>query len=403
MARSITLEFLKTEAASGVILGSAALAAILLANSPWASAYFNFIGAPLTIQVGGFRETHSHLEWIKEGLMAIFFFVVGLEIKYEILKGELANPRRLLLPVAAALGGMAVPALVYLAINLGQGGAPAGWPVPMATDIAFALAVLAVAGPRLPPALRIFLLTLAIVDDLGAVVAIGVFFTDHVAWAAVGGAASALALMVLLSRWKAAPYLFYAVGFLLVWAFTLKSGISTSLAGVAAAATIPIEPRKPGRKGMLEDMMDSLHPYVAYGVLPLFAFAAAGFSLGAEGLKVLFSPVAIGTALGLFLGKQIGVLGAVGAVIGLNLARRPTGARWSEIYGVAILCGVGFTMSLFMSHLAFPDRLEQAQATAGVVAGSLLSTLLGVAVLAWAQRRRDGEPGAALAPARRPR
>jgi NhaA family Na+:H+ antiporter len=376
-----------------MILAIAALIAILLANSPWAGAYFGFIEGPFTIQIGGFVETHSILDWIKEGLMAIFFFVVGLEIKYEIVKGELANPRRLALPVLAALGGMVIPAAIYLAFNLGTGGIPQGWPTPVATDIAFALAALAIAGPRLSPTLRIFLLTLAIVDDLGAVVLIGALFTDQVHLPALGGALATLALMGLLGRWRKAPYLFYAVGFLVLWAFTLKSGISTSVAGVAAAATIPLGARKTGRPGVLEDFMESLHPYVAFLILPLFAFAAAGFSINGLGMRDLFGPVALGVALGLFLGKQIGVFGGAALVIGLKLARRPTGAKWIELYGVSLLTGIGFTMSLFIGQLAFPigDASDQAQVRIGVVAGSILSTLAGMAVLAWAQSRRPPE------------
>ena len=394
MAKRITLDFLKTESASGLILAVAALAAIGLANSPWAHAYFGFIAAPVTIQIGGFRETLAVLDWIKEGLMAIFFFVVGLEIKYEIVRGELANPRRLALPVLAALGGMVGPALVYLAFNAGAGGAPQGWPVPVATDIAFAIAALAVAGPKLPANLRVFLLTLAIVDDLGAVGLIGLLFTSHVRLAAVGGAIAGLALMGLLGRWRRAPYLFYGIGFLIVWAFTLKSGISTSIAGVAAAAMIPLEPRKPGRPGVLEDVMEGLHPYVAFFILPLFAFAAAGFSIRGLGLPDLFGPIALGVAAGLFLGKQIGVFGATALVIGLKLARRPTGARWAELYGLSLLCGIGFTMSLFIGQLAFPlsDPAAEAQVRIGVVVGSLLSTLAGMTVLAFAAARRAREP-----------
>jgi len=393
MAKRITLDFLRTESASGMILAVAALAAILLANSPWAGAYFGFIEAPFTIQIGGFVETHSILDWIKEGLMAIFFFVVGLEIKYEIVKGELANPRRLALPVLAALGGMVVPAAIFLAFNAGPGGIPQGWPTPVATDIAFALAALAIAGPKLSPTLRIFLLTLAIVDDLGAVVLIGALFTDQVHLPALGGALATLALMGLLGRWRKAPYLLYALGFLVLWAFTLKSGVSTSVAGVAAAATIPLGARKTGRPGVLEDFMESLHPYVAFLILPLFAFAAAGFSIQGLGLRDLFGPVALGVALGLFLGKQIGVFGGAALVIGLKLARRPTGAKWIELYGVSLLTGIGFTMSLFIGQLAFPigDASDQAQVRIGVVAGSILSTMAGMAVLAWAQSRRPPE------------
>lgn len=393
MSTRSTIAFLKTETASGLILAGAALAAILLANSPWSESYFRFLEAKFTIQVGAFDETLSVLKWIKEGLMAVFFFVVGLEIKNEVLRGELSNPRRLALPIVAALGGMLGPAAVYLLLNQGPSGAPHGWAIPMATDIAFALAALAVAGPKLPPTLRVFLLTLAIVDDLGAVAVIGLIYTDHLQLAAVGGALVALALMFLLGRWRGAPYLLYGVGFLLVWAFTLRSGISTSLAGVAAAMAIPIEPRKPGRPGVLEDFMESLHPYVAFLILPLFAFAAAGFSFAGLIPATLFSPIALGVAAGLFLGKQVGVFGATALLIGLKVVRRPTGTRWIELYGLSLLCGIGFTMSLFIGQLAFPleDAALQAQVRVGVLAGSLASTLAGMAVLGWAQGRRGPE------------
>lgn len=390
MARRITLDFLKTESASGLILAAAALAAIALANSPWAHIYFGFIHEAFTVQLGAFTETLPIGDWVKDGLMAVFFFVVGLEIKYEIIKGELANPRRLALPILAALGGILGPTLVYLTINMGRGGAPGGWPVPAATDIAFAIAALAVAGPRLPPNLRVFLLTLAIVDDLAAVGLIGLLFTHHFRPLELAGALLALTGMGLLGRWRRAPYLFYFVGFVIVWGFTLKSGISTSLAGVMAAATIPLEARKPGRPGMLEDVMEGLHPYVAFIILPLFAFTAAGFTFRGLGLSDLFGPIALGVAAGLFFGKQIGVFGATALVIGLKLARRPTGAKWIELYGLSLLCGLGFTMSLFIGQLAFPlsDAAAQAEVRIGVVAGSVLSTLAGMAVLAWAQSRR---------------
>jgi NhaA family Na+:H+ antiporter len=389
MARRTTLDFLKTESASGLILVVAALAAIVLANSPWAHLYYGFIEAPFTVQVGAFRETRSTADWVKEGLMAVFFFVVGLEIKYEILRGELANPRRLILPVVGGLSGMLIPALVYLAINSGAGGHPGGWPIPVATDIAFALAALAIAGPGLPPTLRIFLLTLAIVDDLGAVVLIGIVFSQSVKLAAIGGAAVALALMGALGRWRGAPYLFYALGFVLVWAFTLKSGISTSVAGVAAAMMVPVEPRKPHRPGVLEDFMETLHPYVGFLILPLFAFCAAGFTLSGENPQHLVGPVSMGVTFGLLVGKPIGVFGALAAVIGLKLARRPTGATWAELFGVSLLCGVGFTMSLFIGDLAFgPHGPQAAQVRLGVLAGSLLASAMGMAVLRWAQAQR---------------
>ncbi len=397
MSRRPTLEFLKTEAASGLILVVAAAAAIIAANSPLADRYAAFVAHPLTIQIGAFHETKPVLKWVKEGLMAIFFFVVGLEIKYEILRGELSNPRRLALPVLGALGGMIAPALVYLAFNMGPGGAPHGWATPTATDIAFALAALAVAGPKLPPSLRVFLLTLAIADDLGAVALIGILFTSQINIWALGAAVSALALMALMGRWKNAPYLFYAVLFAIVWGFTLESGINTSLAGVAAAMTVPIGARRHGQAGVLADFMRSLHPYVAYLILPLFAFVAAGFSFKGLSIGQLFGPIPLGVALGLFIGKQIGVFGLSALAIGLKLARKPTGARWAELYGVSLLCGVGFTMSLFIGGLAFPpgDTAAQAGVRLGVVAGSLLSTLVGMAVLAACQRARDEEPAEA--------
>ena len=393
MPKRITLDFLKTESASGLILAGAALAAIAVANSPGDGLYFRLLSAPFTIQLGGFSETLSVGDWVKEGLMAIFFFVVGLEIKYEVLKGELANPRRLALPILAALGGMAVPALAYLAFNLGPGGQPLGWPTPMATDIAFAMAALAVSGPRLPATLRVFLLTLAIVDDLGAVAVIGVVFTSQLRVIALVGALAALALMGLLPRWRGAPYLFYAVGFALVWGFTLKSGVSTSVAGVAAAMTVPIGPRKLGRPGVLEDFMESLHPYVAFLILPLFAFCAAGFDFAALRPGQVFGPVTLGVAAGLVLGKPLGVFGVTSLLIGLKVSRRPTGAKWIELLGVSLLCGIGFTMSLFIGELAFPgDGSAQAQVRLGVIAGSILSALAGMGVLAWSQGRRAALP-----------
>ncbi len=391
MSRKITLDFLKTEAASGIILALAAALAIILANSPWSASYFGLIKHPLTFQVGDIEITKTVLKWIKDGLMTIFFFVVGLEIKYEILRGELSNPRKLALPVLGALGGMIVPALVYLAFNMGPGGEVEGWPAPVATDIAFALAALAIAGPRLPAALRTFLLTLAIADDLGAVVLIATLFTDHIDIAALLGAGLMLAAMFLAARWKRAPYALFAVLAFLVWAFTLESGVNASIAGVAAAMTIPIEPRRPGERGMLKQMMDGLHPYVAYGIMPVFAFAAAGFSFSDLSADNLLSPVALGVAAGLFIGKQIGVFGASALAIRLGLARRPTDASWMELYGCALLCGVGFTMSLFIGALAFDAENPTAQSAVrlGVIGGSVLSAALGMAVLAWSQKQRD--------------
>ncbi len=396
MSRRPTLEFLKTETASGLILGAAALAALILANSPWSTAYFGFIHAPVTIQVGAFREDAEVIDWIKHGLMAVFFFVVGMEIKFEILKGELANPRRLAMPVLAAVGGMAIPAGIYLAFNHDNAAAHGGWAVPTATDIAFALAALAAVSKRLPASLRIFLLTLAIADDLGAVALIAVLFSSDVHWQALLGAGACIAGMAALGRWRSAPFLFYAAGFLLAWGFTLESGVSTSVTGVLAAFTVPIGPRRRGQESVLRYFMDSLHPYVAFGILPLFAFAAAGFSFSGLSGGHLISPITLGVLLGLFVGKQIGVFGAVLIAVLLGFGRKPTGASWLEVYGVSLLCGVGFTMSLFIAALAFPDADidHQNQVRLGVVLASVLSAGAGMLVLSWAGGIRAGREAA---------
>ncbi|RAK56594.1 Na+/H+ antiporter NhaA [Phenylobacterium deserti] len=388
MARRITLDFLRTESASGVVLAAAALAAVAMANSPLAPRYFEFIGAPFTVQFGAFHETRSVLAWVRDGLMAIFFFVLGLEVKHEALRGELANPRRLALPIAAALGGLLAPAVIYLLLNTGSGPALAGWPATTGTDMAIAMAALALAGPRTPPALRTFLLTIAILQNLGAVAISGVLAGDPVSLPALGGGATALALMFLMGRWRRAPYLFYGLGFILVWAFALKAGLSTALAGIAAAMAVPIEPRKPHRPGVTEDFVEGLHPYVAYFVLPLFAFTAAGVSFRELAVSNVASPVALGTALALAVGKPLGIFGACALLIALKKARRPTGAGWADILGVSLLCGAGFTLSLYLGQLALEASPAQAQMRLGVVAGSVISTLAGLAVLGWARARR---------------
>jgi len=394
MSTRSTLEFLKTETGSGLLLAAAALIAIVWANSPWAGAYDAITHHSVAIRVGPFAEEMSVAKWVKTALMPVFFFVVGLEIKHEILRGELSNPRRLALPVLAAAGGVVVPALIYAAINGLPGGHPQGWPIPTATDIAFALAALAVAGPRLPPTLRIFLLTLAIADDLVAVALIALLFTDDLQFPMLAGAAVTVAVLAAMGRWRTAPYSFWALGGLLLWGFTLKSGVNTSLAGVAAAFCVPLEPKRPGGQGVLAETMAALHPYVAFFILPVFAFMAAGFPLGGEAGGAILGTVSLGVAAGLFFGKQIGVFGMAALAIGLKWARRPTGAKWLELYGVSALCGVGFTMSLFIGALAFPaaDVLHEAQVRAGVVLGSLASVALGVVVLSISAARRAREP-----------
>ncbi|HEY5071156.1 MAG TPA: Na+/H+ antiporter NhaA [Caulobacteraceae bacterium] len=394
MARRLTLDFLKTESGAGLLLALAAAAAVAWANSPWADRYFALVATPIAVRLGDFAQTRSLSGWVADGLMAIFFLVVGMEIKFEVLRGELSSPRRLALPVLAALGGMVVPALVYMAVNLGPRGVPSGWPAATATDIAFALAALAIVAPRLPSALRVFLLTLAIADDVGAVALIALLYTAKLDPAATAGVGLALAALAALSRWRRAPFLFYAVGFVVVWGFTLQSGLNTSIAGIACAMTVPVGARRAGQDSVLKFFMDSLHPYVAYAILPLFAFTAAGFSLGGLGAREILSPVPLGLALALLIGKPVGVFGFSLAATATRVARKPAGGTWLELFGVSLVCGVGFTVSLFIGGLAFhgAGRLGQDQLRLGVIAGSLLATLTGAAVLARAQALRAARP-----------
>ena len=391
MARKLTLDFLKTEAGSGAVLGFAALAALIVANSPLAGAYFGWLKSEHVLQVGPLILEMSISEWIKEGLMAIFFLVVGLEIKYEILRGELSDPKKLATPVLAAGGGMIAPALVYLAIS-GMGGGPrGGWPIPLATDIAFALAVFAMVARNLPSSLRVFLLTLAIVDDLGAIALIGVLFSSGLDVRPIALIAVLLIAGFLVARGRKVPAPFWVLGFGVVWYLTVLSGLSTSLTAVAFAAIVPVVDRRSDGQSPLREAMHDLHPWVAYLVLPLFAFAKAGVSFAGLSLDQALAPLVLGIALGLFLGKQIGVLGAAWLASALKIGKKPTGATWLEVYGVSLLCGVGFTMSLFIGALAFPgaiDSPEQVEVKLGVLGGSLLSAVVGAAVLAVAARRR---------------
>ncbi|HXU98950.1 MAG TPA: Na+/H+ antiporter NhaA [Caulobacteraceae bacterium] len=390
MAGRLTLDFLKTESAAGLAPVGAAAVALILANSPLGPRYFAFLGRPIVLQLGGFAHTASVESWVRDGLMTAFFLVIGLEIKFEVLRGELSSPRRLATPILAAVGGMAVPALIYLACNLGSGGRPPGWPIPVATDVAFALAALTVVSPRLPPSLRLFLLTLAIADDFGAVALIGILFTAKIHWAAAAGAGAMLAALASLSRFRRAPLLLYAVGFAVVWGFCLKSGINTSLAGVACALTVPIGARRPGGESLLMGFMEAIHPWVAWGVLPLFAFTAAGFSIAGLAIRDVFSPVTLGIVLALVIGKPVGVFGVSVLAAVLKVGRRPAGATWLELLGVAAMTGIGFSMSLFLGTLALggDGAVREAQIRLGVISASLISVAIGAALLAVAAARR---------------
>ena len=391
MARKLTLDFLRTEAASGVALGLAALAALIVANSPWSADYFGWLKSVVPVQVGPLRLDLTVSGWIKEGLMAVFFLVVGLEIKYEILRGELSDPRKLATPVLAAVGGMVIPAVVYLALSTTLGGPHGGWPIPLATDIAFALAVFAMVARNLPSSLRVFLLTLAIADDLGAIALIALLFSQGVSIGPLLWAAGLLVAGAFVAQWRKIPAPFWVMGFAVIWLLTVRSGLSTSLTAVAFAAIVPVKDRRSDGQSPLQEAMRDLHPYVAWLVLPLFAFAKAGVSFAGLSLDQAFAPLVLGIAFGLFIGKQAGVFGTAALASALRIGRRPTGSTWLELYGVSLLCGVGFTMSLFIGALAFPgavDSPQQVEVKLGVLGGSMLSVITSAMVLGIAASRR---------------
>ncbi|WP_310541691.1 Na+/H+ antiporter NhaA [Phenylobacterium sp.] len=382
---SVLRSFFQSGAAGGLVLMGVAALALVVANSPLANAYFAALHTP----VAGLDVLH----WINDGLMAVFFLLVGLEIKREVVDGELSTWPRRILPGVAAAGGMLVPALVYLAFQGGDATTVHGWAIPAATDIAFALGILSLLGSRVPVSLKVFLTALAIIDDLGAVLIIAFFYTSDLAVWALAGAGVALAALIALNRMKVtmlAPYL--VVGAVLWW-LTLQSGVHATLAGVALALTIPLR-RSPGAP---DDALSPLHrlehaiqPWVAFAVVPIFGFANAGISFAGLNFGALLAPVPLGVAAGLFLGKQIGVFGSVWLLVALGWAERPARATWRQVYGVAVLCGIGFTMSLFIGLLAFNDPDLQEATKLGVLAGSLLSALLGWAILRKAPARPPG-------------
>ncbi|MBO9545954.1 Na+/H+ antiporter NhaA [Caulobacter sp.] len=376
-ARRALAEFLKDEAAGGYVLMVAAALALVVANSPLAEAYF---GA-LHIYLGPLSAQH----WINDGLMAAFFLLVGLEIKREVLDGQLSRPADVLLPGAAALGGVALPAVIYLAFNAGHPASVAGWAIPSATDIAFALGALALLGPRVPTSLKVFLTAIAIMDDLAAIVIIALFYTAQLHLAYLAGAGVVLAILVALNRLKVLrlwPYLLLGA---VLWFLVLKSGIHATLAGVALALTVPL---RADDHSPLHRLEHALHRPVAFVITPIFGFANAGLSFAGVGLAALLDPVPLGVALGLFVGKQVGVFGVAFGLIKLGWARLPRGASFGQLYGVAVLCGVGFTMSLFIGALAFKDPHLIDETKIGVLAGSLASALVGMAILKVAKPAR---------------
>lgn len=382
--------FLQSEALGGYVLMVAALAALIIANSPAAPLYFEVLGTKLGFQTGSVQLKETVLHWINDGLMAVFFLLVGLEIKREVLDGQLRGAARIVLPGIAALGGMLVPAVIYVLVNLGNPDTLRGWAIPAATDIAFALGILALLGSRVPTSLKIFLTALAILDDLGAIVIIALFYTSQLEVFALIMAGALLACLFCLNRagvLRLTPYLLIGA---VLWYFVLKSGVHATLAGVALALTIPLRPRNAGQPqahSPLHDLEHALHKPVALLIVPVFGFANAGVSFAGMGLDSLAQPVPLGVALGLFLGKQLGVFGFAWLAIKTGVASLPRHASLTQLYGVALLCGIGFTMSLFIGALAFTDAATVDATKIGVLTGSLASAVAGFLLL-----RLSGKP-----------
>ncbi|MEO6186926.1 MAG: Na+/H+ antiporter NhaA [Steroidobacteraceae bacterium] len=371
-------DFLRLEAAGGLLLMIAAVVALLVANSPLAAAYAAFLDLPVQFGFGGFLLAKPLLLWINDGLMAVFFFLVGMELKRELLEGHLSSWRRAALPAIAAVGGMLAPALLYIALNRGDAVALRGWAIPTATDIAFALGVLALLGPRVPTALKAFLLSIAIFDDLGAIVVIAVFYTASLSLLALGVALLMIIVLAVLNRRGVQRPAAYVLAGIVLWVAVLKSGVHATLAGVVLAMFIPLR-SGPRESSLLRHLEHALHPWVAFAILPLFAFANAGVSLAGMSLTTALHPVPLGVVLGLFLGKQAGIMAASLLAVRARFAALPEGVSWTQLYGAALLCGIGFTMSLFIAQLAMPPGagLERF----GVLLGTLLSGVAGYAVL----------------------
>ncbi|MGE3601130.1 MAG: Na+/H+ antiporter NhaA [Dehalococcoidia bacterium] len=423
--------FAQLSAAGGILLGLCTVIALLWANSPWSDSYTRLWATYVTVGGGQLVLRETLLHWINDGLMAVFFFVVGLEIKREILIGELASPRRAALPIAAAVGGMVVPALLYVSLNR-SGDAAAGWGIPMATDIAFALGVLALLGSRVPTALKVFLTALAIVDDLGAVLVIALFYTDAINLPALSWGVAGLGLLVLANRLGVRRSLVYALLGTVVWVAFLRSGVHATIAGILVALTIPAravidadafvargramltvfdQASRHGRRAgtneaqhsalqALEDAVDhveapmqrmehALHPWVAFAILPLFALANAGVDLSGDLGGMFRESVTLGLLLGLLLGKPLGITLAAWLAVRTGLAAMPAGVSWRQVRGVGWLGGIGFTMALFIASLAFGDSAELAMAKLGIFSASVLAGLIGW-VLLRTEQGRDG-------------
>ncbi len=374
-------EFFNLQAAAGILLGIAAIAALVMENSPLSHIYDMILTTPVVFQVGAFEIKKNMLLFINDGLMAIFFLLVGLEIKREVLEGQLSSKEQVILPALAAIGGLAMPALIYCYINWGDAAAISGWAIPSATDIAFALGVITLLGSRIPESLKVCLVAIAIIDDLAAIIIIALFYTDNLSLISLALGLIAIVILYIMNKkgvTKLAPYI--VVGTIL-WACVLKSGVHATLAGVVLAFFIPLRAKNKLGGSPARSLEHGLHPWVSYAVLPIFAFANAGVSLKGLSIDMFMQPITLGIALGLFFGKQIGIMSITAIGVFTKICSLPKGVTWPQYYGMALVTGIGFTMSLFIGTLAFDDSSNQTAVRLGVILGSLLSGISGYVLL----------------------
>ena len=378
--------FFKLESASGLVLLFAAVIALFISNSGFGENYFQILESYFTLGTKEFGLKLSVLHWINDVLMAIFFFLVSLEIKREFVKGELSNPKQAMLPIIGAVGGMVVPAAIYIIINIDDSTRLNGWAIPSATDIAFSLGVLSLLGKRVPVSLKVFLTALAIIDDLGAIIIIAFFYSGNIQATYLVLMAVAMLILIILNRLNVKSFIPYLIVGIFLWEFTHQSGIHATIAGVLLALTIPHDTKKE-KNSLLLKLEHAISPYVAFGIMPIFAFANAGVSLEGLSFATLLNPVPLGIVCGLFFGKQIGVFLFSYLSILFKFADKPNNSNWMSLYAVSILTGIGFTMSLFVGNLAFANNLEFSDGVKiGVLTGSLLSTLFGYFLLLYASK-----------------
>ncbi|MCG7938037.1 MAG: Na+/H+ antiporter NhaA [Candidatus Thiodiazotropha lotti] len=379
-------DFMRQDSASGIILIFAALLALLMVNSPLSWIYDGLLSTPVEIRVGGLHLAKPLLLWINDGLMAVFFMLIGLEVKREFLEGELSRADQIVLPGLGAIGGMLVPAAIYYALNADDPLALSGWAIPAATDIAFALGILSLAGSRVPVSLRVFLMALAIFDDLGAIIIIAIFYTADLSFYSLVLAFTMIATLVILNVMHVTRLSAYVIVGIILWIAVLKSGVHATLAGVVLGLMIPISDPKDETRSPLREVEHGLHQWVAFLILPIFAFANAGVSLSGLSLGDLMGPVPLGIAAGLFIGKPLGIMLFCGGAILLGFAKLPTKANWFGLFATSVLCGIGFTMSLFIASLAFEQSGEDALIIGdrlGILLGSGLSAVVGLLLLKW--------------------